>query len=157
VAKSADRALAILADLQGPKIRLGRFEDGPHEWPTADLTTDGGVESGKLARAVHEFGGYPAANASACQGSNYLAAFWSQNLAVQHSYDHVSVDSRVDGRNLRAVTMRKCAPECSLRGGQNNSTRTDERPNSSNPPAGSSPPRPDPGTVTSKALSASPH
>ena len=28
-AKSADKALAILADLQGPKIRLGRFEDGP--------------------------------------------------------------------------------------------------------------------------------
>ena len=25
-AKSADKALAILADLQGPKIRLGRFE-----------------------------------------------------------------------------------------------------------------------------------
>ena len=30
-AKSADKALAILADLQGPKIRLGRFTDGPHE------------------------------------------------------------------------------------------------------------------------------
>ena len=33
-AQAADRPLAILADLQGPKIRLGRFEDGPHEWPT---------------------------------------------------------------------------------------------------------------------------
>ena len=38
-AKSADRALAILADLQGPKIRLGRFEDGPHEWPTGEQVT----------------------------------------------------------------------------------------------------------------------
>ena len=35
-AKSADKALAILADLQGPKIRLGRFSDGPHEWNTGD-------------------------------------------------------------------------------------------------------------------------
>ena len=38
-AKSADKALAILADLQGPKIRLGRFEDGPHEWPTGEQVT----------------------------------------------------------------------------------------------------------------------
>jgi len=38
-AKAADKALAILADLQGPKIRLGRFSDGPHEWSTGDLVT----------------------------------------------------------------------------------------------------------------------
>ena len=38
-AQSADRPLAILADLQGPKIRLGRFEDGPHEWPTGEQVT----------------------------------------------------------------------------------------------------------------------
>src|ERR1700712_2765539 len=38
-AKSADKALAILADLQGPKIRLGRFTDGPHDWNTGDQVT----------------------------------------------------------------------------------------------------------------------
>jgi pyruvate kinase len=38
-AKHADKALAILADLQGPKIRLGRFTDGPHEWNTGDQVT----------------------------------------------------------------------------------------------------------------------
>ena len=38
-AKAADKALAILADLQGPKIRLGRFSDGPHEWSTGDQVT----------------------------------------------------------------------------------------------------------------------
>ena len=27
---------AVLADLQGPKIRLGRFADGPHEWSTGE-------------------------------------------------------------------------------------------------------------------------
>ena len=27
-------AVAVLADLQGPKIRLGTFVDGPVEWPT---------------------------------------------------------------------------------------------------------------------------
>jgi pyruvate kinase len=38
-ATSAGKALAILADLQGPKIRLGRFADGPHDWPTGDRVT----------------------------------------------------------------------------------------------------------------------
>ncbi len=30
------RAVGILADLQGPKIRLGRFADGPCEWATGE-------------------------------------------------------------------------------------------------------------------------
>ena len=30
-AKEAGKAVAILVDLQGPKIRLARFENGPHE------------------------------------------------------------------------------------------------------------------------------
>jgi pyruvate kinase len=33
---TAGRAVAVLADLQGPKIRLGKFADGPHEWRTGD-------------------------------------------------------------------------------------------------------------------------
>ena len=32
-------SVAILVDLQGPKIRLGRFEDGPHELKVNDLLT----------------------------------------------------------------------------------------------------------------------
>ena len=32
-------AVAILVDLQGPKIRLGRFENGPHELKVNDLLT----------------------------------------------------------------------------------------------------------------------
>ncbi|MDG4765437.1 pyruvate kinase [Solwaraspora sp. WMMD406] len=42
-AKASGRAVAVLADLQGPKIRLGRFADGPHEWRTGDsvvITSD---------------------------------------------------------------------------------------------------------------------
>jgi pyruvate kinase len=42
-AKATGRAVAILADLQGPKIRLGRFADGPHDWRTGDsvvITSD---------------------------------------------------------------------------------------------------------------------
>ncbi|GAA2583821.1 pyruvate kinase [Dactylosporangium fulvum] len=35
-AVAAGRSVGILADLQGPKIRLGRFADGPHEWRTGD-------------------------------------------------------------------------------------------------------------------------
>jgi pyruvate kinase len=38
-AAATGKALAVLADLQGPKIRLGRFADGPHEWPTGDQVT----------------------------------------------------------------------------------------------------------------------
>jgi pyruvate kinase len=33
------RAVGVLADLQGPKIRLGRFADGPVEWRTGDRVT----------------------------------------------------------------------------------------------------------------------
>ncbi len=32
-------AVAVLADLQGPKIRLGRFANGPHIWHTGDAIT----------------------------------------------------------------------------------------------------------------------
>jgi pyruvate kinase len=38
-AQQGDRAVAVLADLQGPKIRLGRFANGPHLWNTGDLVT----------------------------------------------------------------------------------------------------------------------
>jgi pyruvate kinase len=38
-ASECGRAVAVLADLQGPKIRLGRFADGPHEWRTGDVVT----------------------------------------------------------------------------------------------------------------------
>ncbi|HEY8532440.1 MAG TPA: pyruvate kinase [Micromonospora sp.] len=42
-ARASGRAVAVLADLQGPKVRLGRFADGPHEWRTGDtviITSD---------------------------------------------------------------------------------------------------------------------
>ena len=42
-AADAGRPVAILVDLQGPKIRLGRFENGPHELKRGDtftITTD---------------------------------------------------------------------------------------------------------------------
>jgi pyruvate kinase len=38
-ASEAGRAVAVLGDLQGPKIRLGKFANGPHEWRTGDLVT----------------------------------------------------------------------------------------------------------------------
>src|ERR1700712_1169272 len=33
------RAVGIMADLQGPKIRLGRFTDGPHQLAVGDVFT----------------------------------------------------------------------------------------------------------------------
>src|SRR4029453_3950891 len=38
-ANECGRAVAVLADLQGPKIRLGRFPDGPYGGPPGDLVT----------------------------------------------------------------------------------------------------------------------
>ena len=38
-AKGAGRPVGILGDLQGPKIRLGRFADGPVEWATGERVT----------------------------------------------------------------------------------------------------------------------
>jgi len=38
-AKEAGKAVAVLVDLQGPKIRLGRFENGPHELTRGDIFT----------------------------------------------------------------------------------------------------------------------
>jgi pyruvate kinase len=38
-AEKAGRAVAILVDLQGPKIRLARFADGPHELFRGDIFT----------------------------------------------------------------------------------------------------------------------
>ncbi|WP_155386749.1 pyruvate kinase [Catellatospora paridis] len=43
VSAATGKAVATLADLQGPKIRLGKFADGPHEWRTGDsvvITSD---------------------------------------------------------------------------------------------------------------------
>lgn len=36
-ADEAGRSVAVLVDLQGPKIRLGRFADGPHELAVGDI------------------------------------------------------------------------------------------------------------------------
>ena len=44
VAGALDRPIGILADLQGPKIRLGRFADGPVEWRTGDTVVITGEE-----------------------------------------------------------------------------------------------------------------
>ncbi|WP_345712374.1 pyruvate kinase [Kineococcus glutinatus] len=37
--RAAGRPVAVLADLQGPKIRLGKFEDGPHALAVGDRFT----------------------------------------------------------------------------------------------------------------------
>src|SRR3954449_1008226 len=51
-ARQTGRAVAVLADLQGPKIRLGKFADGPHVWNTGDLVTITGDEvQGTVDRA----------------------------------------------------------------------------------------------------------
>jgi pyruvate kinase len=44
-AETAGRAVATLADLQGPKIRLGKFDDGPYEWRTGDSVV---ITSGEI-------------------------------------------------------------------------------------------------------------
>ena len=46
ISRAAGKPVGILADLQGPKIRLGRFAEGPHDWATGDqvvITVDEGL------------------------------------------------------------------------------------------------------------------
>jgi pyruvate kinase len=38
-AREAGRSVAVMVDLQGPKIRLGRFADGPHDLQRGDVFT----------------------------------------------------------------------------------------------------------------------
>lgn len=51
------RPIAVLADLQGPKIRLGKFEDGPYELEVGDefaITTRDVVGTRELAGTTHK-------------------------------------------------------------------------------------------------------
>ena len=59
-ANKAGKAIAILVDLQGPKIRLGRFENGPHELARGDIFTITTDEiSGTKERASTTYKGLP--------------------------------------------------------------------------------------------------
>ena len=59
-ANKASKAIAILVDLQGPKIRLGRFENGPHELSRGDIFTITTDEiSGTKERASTTYKGLP--------------------------------------------------------------------------------------------------
>ncbi len=56
-AEESGRAVAILADLQGPKIRLGRFADGPHVLAAGDvftITTEDVVGTSELVSTTYE-------------------------------------------------------------------------------------------------------
>ncbi|MFZ5869419.1 MAG: pyruvate kinase [Actinomycetota bacterium] len=51
------RAVGILADLQGPKIRLGRFANGPHELAVGDtftITTEDVVGTAELVSTTYQ-------------------------------------------------------------------------------------------------------
>ena len=54
-ADTEGRAVGILADLQGPKIRLGRFAAGPVEWRTGEevrITVDDGRRGEDLTKRI---------------------------------------------------------------------------------------------------------
>jgi pyruvate kinase len=51
-AGSTGRAVGVLADLQGPKIRLGRFVSGPVEWHTGDIVVITGEDVPGTAERV---------------------------------------------------------------------------------------------------------
>ncbi|QSB16389.1 pyruvate kinase [Natronosporangium hydrolyticum] len=60
-AKSAGRPIGILADLQGPKIRLGEFAEPPVEWRTGDQVVITGDEiTGTAARVSCTYRELPA-------------------------------------------------------------------------------------------------
>ncbi|NMR20703.1 pyruvate kinase [Cellulomonas fimi] len=56
-AKASGRSVAVLVDLQGPKIRLGRFADGKHELQTGDtftITTEDVPGTKELVSTTHK-------------------------------------------------------------------------------------------------------
>ncbi|PJJ63160.1 pyruvate kinase [Compostimonas suwonensis] len=60
-AEDSGRAVAVLVDLQGPKIRLGKFEDGPYDLAVGDIfkiTTDDVLGTKELSSTT--FTGLPA-------------------------------------------------------------------------------------------------
>src|SRR5919202_197571 len=60
VRQASDRtgqAVAVLADLQGPKIRLGRFAAGPVQWETGSRVCITVVDDGNLALSVVDVDG----------------------------------------------------------------------------------------------------
>ena len=68
-AKEANQPVAILVDLQGPKIRLGRFADGPHELSRGDIFTITTDEiQGTKERVGTTFKGLP----GDCKPGDYL-------------------------------------------------------------------------------------
>lgn len=59
-ASDAGRTVAVLVDLQGPKIRLGRFADGPHNLTPGDIFTITTEDvPGTRARVSTTFAGLP--------------------------------------------------------------------------------------------------
>ncbi|WP_168627290.1 MULTISPECIES: pyruvate kinase [unclassified Cryobacterium] len=55
--EESGRAIAVLVDLQGPKIRLGKFEGGPYELGIGDtfrITTDDIVGDGDMASTTYK-------------------------------------------------------------------------------------------------------
>ncbi len=56
-ASSANHSVAVLADLQGPKIRLGKFEGGPYDLAVGDtftITTDDIVGDGSISSTTYK-------------------------------------------------------------------------------------------------------
>src|SRR3954468_5688001 len=56
-AQASGRSVAVLVDLQGPKIRLGRFADGKHELAVGDpftITTDDVPGTKELVSTTHK-------------------------------------------------------------------------------------------------------
>ena len=51
-AAAANRPVAILVDLQGPKIRLARFKDGPHELARGDISPSQQMKLKELKRSA---------------------------------------------------------------------------------------------------------
>jgi pyruvate kinase len=68
-AKKANQPVAVLVDLQGPKIRLARFADGPHELARGDIftiTTD--AVDGTKERVGTTYKGLP----GDCKAGDYI-------------------------------------------------------------------------------------
>jgi pyruvate kinase len=115
----AGRAVGILADLQGPKIRLGRFSVGPVHWRTGDQVRVTVADVAGTHDRVSTT--YPGLAADACVGDRLLVDDGKVALVVR-TVDDVDVVCEVveggvvsDHKGLSLPGMRVSVPGLSVK------------------------------------------
>src|SRR3954469_15545345 len=111
LAKDADRHVGILLDLQGPKIRLGTFKDGPYvleDGATFTITTQAVEGNGQIASTTYPELARdvkPGDPILIADGTVQLRVVATDGVAVRCAVEHGGKISDRKGINLPGVTV----------------------------------------------------